>query len=294
MFSIAFRQGLPALVLFAVLAVSAPRCAWAVGGGTPDKTGKYPNACAVLGLREENPPRIASGVLIHPRVVLTAGHVTDWFATIWETPPDDVRVTFAFDAEDTTAWREVAAYETHFMYNDFSGAEGIADPHDIGLVILKCPVPGTDEDPVNGIDPAELPDEGLLDLLQDAGLLDFGLNGGTSMTVVGYGRGLSFPPPEELAEDFLRKRHYGSGPAMGMTRAFLHFYQDPEGVNTQRSDSGGPTFVKVDGLRMLVATTSWSGSLTGIDHRYRVDTPDAIGFIECIIAAVESGYYDAD
>jgi hypothetical protein len=158
------------------------------------------------------------------------------------------------------------------------------------LIVLSEPVAGTDEDSENGIDPAVLPPfEGFLDTVKDVGWLQFGLESGTPMTVVGYGRGLSFPPPAEVAGDYFRIRRYGTSPAMGMTPAFLHFFQDPEGISTQRSDSGGPTFLEIGDQRILVATTSWAGAgaLTGIDHRYRVDTADSLDFIYEILLDVE-------
>ncbi len=281
MFRLFVRRCLVILAAVAMLAVNRPHPAWAIGGGTVDETSEYASACAVLGLREGAPPRIASGVLIHPRVVLTAGHVIDWFANVWETPPGDVRISFDLDAyDDEATWLAVKDYEIHLMYNGLRGEGGLADPHDLGVVIL--------EEPVTDVEPAALPDEGLLDVLKAAGLLQFGLAGGTPMTVVGYGRGLSFPPPEEIRED-RGIRRFGTGSSMGMTPTFLHFFQDPDGVSTQRGDSGGPTFLETDGGRVMVAITSWSGTLTGIDHRYRIDTEDAILFIECMIAAVEAG-----
>jgi hypothetical protein len=266
------------LAAVAMPAVIAPRAAWAIGGGTVDETNEYASACAVLGLREGAPPRIASGVLIHPRVVLTAGHVIDWFANVWHTPPEDVRISFDLDAyDDEATWLEVKDYMPHPMYN---GAGGFGDPHDLGVLIL--------EEPVTEIEPAVLPEEGLLDLLKAAGLLQFGLAGGTPMTVVGYGRGFSFPPPADVRAD-RGVRRFGTIPCMGMTLAHLHFFQDPDGVNSQRGDSGGPTFLETENGRVLLAVCSWGGvgAYTGIDHRYRIDTADALAFIDATLLSVE-------
>lgn len=286
--SVSFKNGVLGAAFMAMFAFAAPHQTLAVGGGAVDDEYRYPNVCAVLGLRDGDlPPRIASGVLIHPRVVLTAGHVTDWFATIWDIDVDDVRISFAVDARDESAWLTADGYCTHPLYNGFEGAEGLADPHDLGVIILSEPVPGTNQDPDYGIDPAVLPDEGFLDLLKDVGLLQFGVESGTPMTVVGYGRGLSFPPPAEIAGDYFRIRRYGANPAMGISPAFLHVWQDPDGISTQRSDSGGPTFLEIGDQRILVATTSWSGALLGIDHRYRVDTTDSLDFIDAVLSSVE-------
>ena len=180
------------LAAAACLVMSGAHPVWAIDGGIDDSdTGaEHPNACAVIGIPADptGPTRSASGVLIHPRVVLTAGHVTDWFATIWDVPPERTRISFSADIfAGDAVWLEVEDYITHPLYNGYFGAEGHGDVHDLGLVILK--------EAVAGIEPAVLPYAGLLDDLKTAGLLQFGANHGTQLTVVGYGWGYSFPPP---------------------------------------------------------------------------------------------------
>jgi hypothetical protein len=278
---------LTALVGLAALGAVAPPAAWALDGALalPDETSEHPNACAVIGVPADpdGPLRMASGVLIHPRVVLTAGHVTDWYATIWDVPPERTRISFALDAFDETHWLEVEDYMTHPLYNGYFGAGGHADTHDLGVVILK--------EAVEGITPATLPSEGLLDLLKADGSLRFGADHGTQMTIVGYGWGYSFPPPTPLRYERGIKR-YGPTICMGMTHASLHFLLDPDGVVTQNGDSGGPTFWETDsGELIVVALTAWGAPSPGVGHRYRVDTPDSLDFINCAIGAVEAGVF---
>jgi len=268
-----------------ILLVSGSHSAWALGNGIEDESYEYPNACAVLGLKfpgDEN-PRIASGVLIHPQVVLTAGHVIDWFQTIWATPPENVRISFDLDAyAEGATWLTVAGYCVHPLYNGFEGELGLADPHDLGLILLSEPV-----DP-DVIAPASLPWEGMLDDLKNEGLLEFGLENGTPMSVVGYGRGFSFPPPSDVpAERGIRR--YGILPCMGMMPNHLHFFGDPEGITIQRGDSGGPTYLQMGDDRVLVGIVSWAGSgaYVGIVHHYRIDTPDALDFIRGALSELE-------
>jgi hypothetical protein len=269
--------------MVALLLASAPRPARAIDGGfeDTDSAPQHPNGCAVIGVPADldGPLRMASGVLIHPRIVLTAGHVTDWFATIWDTPPERTRISFAADAFDETQWLQVCHYETHPLYNGYFGPEGHADVHDLGVIIL--------EEPVVGITPATLPPEGLLDVMKADGSLRFGAVHGTQFTVVGYGWGYSFPPPTPLRDE-RGIRRYGLTTCMGMTHASLHFLLDPDGVVTQNGDSGGPTFWEdADGNRVLVAVTAWGSPVPGVDHRYRVDTPDSLAFINCVLAGLE-------
>ncbi len=257
--------------------------AHAIDGGfeDSDEAPQHPNACAVIGIPADPDEllRMASGALIHPRVVLTAGHVTDWFGTIWDVPADRTRISFAADAFDETQWLKVSYYETHPLYNGYFGPEGHADTHDLGVIIL--------EEPVVGITPAALPPEGLLDAMKADGTLQFGAVQGTQFTVVGYGWGFSFPPPTPLRDD-RGIRRYGPTTCMGMTHASLHFLLDPDGVVTQNGDSGCPTFWEdAEGNRVLVAVTTWGSPVPGVDHRYRVDTPDSLAFIDAVLLSVE-------
>ena len=72
--------------------------------------------------------KLGSGTLIHPRVMLTAGHLTHWFATVWNAQPGDLRVSFDPYALDEETWLEVERYITHPDYNDYQGSGGSANP----------------------------------------------------------------------------------------------------------------------------------------------------------------------
>lgn len=270
-------------VVVVVLYCGCVRSASALDGGFEDSDTNpaYPNACAVIGVpaAPDGPLRMASGVLIHPRVVLTAGHVTDWFATIWDIPPERARISFSADAFDDSQWLEVEGYVTHPLYNGYEGEEGYGDLHDLGLVILK--------NEVQGITPATLPYVGLLDDMKVEGFLNFGDTNGTQLQVIGYGWGFSFPPPTPLQYE-RGVRRYGPMTCMGLMKSTLQVQLDPDGVVTQNSDSGGPTFVEDDeGSKVLVAVTAW-GHTPGVGHHYRVDTADSLDFIDLVLSTVES------
>jgi hypothetical protein len=83
----------------------------------------------------DHPEVVGSGVLIHPRVLLTAGHVTITSERLLRdgVPLFEVsRISFGTDAFDLSSWVEAVAVMPH------PGFEG--DAHDLGVVILKEPV----------------------------------------------------------------------------------------------------------------------------------------------------------
>lgn len=140
-----------AVALALTLAVTTP--AGAITGGQPDGNGHpYGALLLVPGYT------FCSGTLIAPDLVLTAGHCTYFFAD----PASEITEVFVtFDAEASVdpatwaitdgTWYRSTLWDTHPDYVD-------ADwPYtaDYGLVVL--------EEEVDGITPAELPDEGLVD-----------------------------------------------------------------------------------------------------------------------------------
>jgi hypothetical protein len=118
---------------------------------------------------------VGSCVLVHPRVVLTAGHVTasgEELLALGIPLSDISRISFGTNAFDPSGWVESVALMTHPAFG--SGPEFC----DIGVIILKEPV---------DLPCATLPHEGLLDDLRSAGLLvNLGNHG--NFLAVGYGR----------------------------------------------------------------------------------------------------------
>ena len=70
---IAGALGFLGLLLGATLAVRPVRAV----SGEPDVDNRFPNAGAIVVFADPDHPTVpGSGVLVHPRVLLTAGHVT--------------------------------------------------------------------------------------------------------------------------------------------------------------------------------------------------------------------------
>jgi secreted trypsin-like serine protease len=242
--------------------------AWAITWGEPDDN--HTNAGAmVVDWPGYGPWQFCSGTLIHPQVVLTAGHCTDAVA---EYGIETVWVNFNSYALELDGLRLVEQVITH---PDF--AWGGNNPHDVGLLVLT--------EPVYDIMPAPLPYEGFLNDLRKAGELRAGSEG-IKFTMVGYGGTLNWPPPDIYYEDI---RQMSSSEYVALTKPFLHLNQNIKKGNggTCFGDSGGPTFyTAADGSEIVVGITSWGDSqciATGFN--YRVDIPETLGFIAEVFIA---------
>lgn len=216
------------------------------------------------------PWQLCSGTLIHPQVVLTAGHCTDGLeedgiTTVW--------VNFDQDALNPDTLLDVAEVVTHEDYD-----WGQADPHDVGALVLA--------EPVTGITPAELPTEGLLDQLKRDGVLRQKMDG-APFTVVGYGGTLDWPPPNITYDDL---RQYAESEYVALTKWMLHMNQHAlkDNGGTCFGDSGGPAFwTAPDGTDILVGITSTGDAqciVTGLD--YRVDIAATLDFIFSVIGGL--------
>jgi len=167
------RRRIYTLVMVIVLAFVLVIPAGAITGGQPDRNGHpYGALLLVPGVT------FCSGTLIDEDVVLTAGHCTD----AWSDPANgitEVWVTFDPEAAVNTATWEITG-GTWYLAHDWAthpDYDGDAWPFtaDYGVAFL--------DEAVQGITPATLPEEGLVDEL-------LGATGQTNVRFndVGYGQ----------------------------------------------------------------------------------------------------------
>jgi len=228
-----------AAVPMLVAAMTLAQTVHAITWGEPDN-GANPNVGALVRVVDNDPPRpvpgaMGSGSLIHPRVFLTAGHVTKRMEQLIAggATLNDWRISFGDNAFDSRTWLEIEAVVTHpgFRSPPNSAGGATASGIDVGLIILK--------EPVQSITPVALAEAGFLDFLNDAGLLRQGRRV-SPFTCVGYGTQVQWPPSRIIAADGIR-RHADSA-YQNLHEHWLVMSQNQALGNggTGYGDSGGP------------------------------------------------------
>ncbi|HSK16674.1 MAG TPA: trypsin-like serine protease [Gaiellaceae bacterium] len=259
--------GLAALA--AAILVAGP--AGAITFGKPDGN-LHPYVGALLADYDEESPGLdllCSGTLIAPRVFQTAGHCTDFFASIG-IEPADVWVTFdpAYDEDSAVNTVHRGTYTTHPDFG-YSGPGGSSNPFDLAVVVL---------DAAPGPAPAELPRVGLLDGLKASGALK-----SRPFTAVGYGTVREDKRTGPNAFFFDGIRRYALQSYQSLQPAWLTLSMQPSTGDggTCYGDSGGPHFLGGKTSRLLVSLTVTGDAMCrATDKTYRLDTTWARDFLE--------------
>jgi hypothetical protein len=265
-----------------------------ITNGTPDNGDplEFPNVGAIVADKIPLPfaglpaPFTASsGTLIHPRVVLTAGHSLEFMDELVGLPTadpsdpstitiEDFRVTFDFNAHDATSatYYQVERVEYPPDYIPFNGFGRPEASRDYGFVVLA--------EPVVDIASVAFPDVGfLVDPENQAG----------RFTAVGYGY---VPPQDNSPPPFgggtprlpSGLRHSSESEFQGLRTNYVllnrSFVDDLGG--TGPGDSGGPIFATdpESGERVQVALIS-SGDRAGahLGVHFRTDTSDFLSLV---------------
>jgi hypothetical protein len=280
----------PVFACVLLAAALTVRRAEAITFGQPDPDNRFSNVGAIVVTKDlpGAPYIVGSCVLVHPRVVLTAGHITKQGEELLAqgVPLFDISaISFGTDAFDPSTWLEGVATLTHPGFVSEHNKNG-APPEftDIGVIILKEPV---------DLPCATLPYEGLLDDLRRAGLL---VNQGdhTRFLAVGYGATLTAPPPEEVPGDGLRRFSFPE--YRDLTPIEVHSNQNPAAGNSglAAGDSGGPLFWMAPSEELILVGIHRATDAQRIAFASdsRTDVPQTLGFIDQVIEMVEAGIFD--
>lgn len=267
------------LFLGLVVALLVPASAVAVWGGPVDEA--HPQVGAMYFDFEGNgQPVIAGGVCsgsfageskdgLHD-VFLTAGHCMP--PPELRIEPGDLYVSFGSNAtagSTSDPIEDPIQVEAFFQMPGFG--HDLGDAHDLGVLLLpKDSVPGS-------IAPVRLAPAGYLDSLKAQGTLKF-----LTVDAVGYGAIPDWDSPGPTTFSTDGKRRSGTLVVTGLTKSTLRFNQNPNGIGSGSGlcfgDSGSPQLAA--GTLMVVSVTNGgNGQCNSVNYNYRVDTPQARGFL---------------
>jgi hypothetical protein len=249
-----------------------------------DSGNGYPSVGVIMVWRDANNPlglpgglaTYATGVLIHPQTILTAGHFTariEGVSGAGQLPPwIRIVASFAPNGFDQSTWielnRALGTCVAHpsfprpctpqsCPFDDIDGQyeAGISD---VGLCFL--------DEPVLGIPPARLANR----------RLDHKRVPGARMTIVGYGT--TAPPPGGPADtsNYDGLRRWGTSTVdQVVDQNWVTFNRDF--VTVCFGDSGAPTFFKG---RVVAIASDGAADCASADVRARVDSTDVRRWIK--------------
>ena len=246
-----------------LLALTTP--AAAISYGHVDENNTYDNVGALIGEDEDGLWVFCSGTLISPTVFLTAAHCVEDGATMWVS----FDLTIPENADGTVNVRKLKTfYEgTASAHPDYACC-GSNDTFDIAVIVFPKPI--------RGIQPAELPELGLLSDMTSQEL--------QSKTFVAAGYGTVRETKKKAHQSLFwdPTRRYAEQTANSLSGAWftLSMNQATGDGGTCYGDSGGPHFL---GDVVVSITVTGDVFCKATDKTYRLDTQAAQDFLRLFV-----------
>lgn len=211
--------------------------------------------------------KFCSGTLIAPDVFLTAAHCTDTILSAGL--GRRVAVSFASVFDPATA----AVHQgTIHQHPDYDALKHYSNPHDVAVVVL--------DEPIEDIEPAELPPLGLLDGMTRTELRT------QRFTAVGYGRVRDSIRGGWKENQLTQTRHFAEQSFRSIQRSWIVFDMLPHHGNggTCFGDSGGPHFLGDRHSNLIVSITVGGDAVCkATDQTYRLDIPSVRAFLSAFV-----------
>jgi len=230
------------------VALTATATAQGIIGGNLD-AGQHPASGALLVPSPNGLVPECSGVLIAPRVFLTAGHCTNNALAA-----GGAYVVFG-DELNPGSWTPIHGTAV----TDPAFGHDSSDPHDLGVIVLDQNAP---------VAPATLPTAGAADRLAKDGVAPLSVGYGYSRLL---GKGFVY--------DGLR--HAAAMPVVSQTATLLRI-SSQTGAQLCFGDSGGPQYLP--GTSTIVSVTSGGNPVCkGTATATRLDSASASGFLSSFV-----------
>jgi secreted trypsin-like serine protease len=246
------------LILIVALIIVIP--VQAITFGQPDGDG-HPNVGAMIVQEPDGVKYLyCSGTLIAPDVFLSAAHCTA-AAAYYGAEPHDAYVTF------DPVWDENATLHRGTYHLNPNYGHDSHDLNDVAVIIL--------DEPITDIEPASLPEAGLLATMKKDKELK-----GQQFVTVGYGtlRDDKTGGPHALGD--YGERYFAEQTFQALKPYWLQISMNPStgSGGTCYGDSGGPHFLG-DSDMVVSLTVTGDAWCRATDVTYRLDTDSARAYL---------------